>query len=85
MIPLELSGAITIVALVVLGIFVYPWLLEKRGGKVAVALITVALAGLYFFFDRGRSSWAVAAGLGVLWALAPLVAAWITRRTRGPL
>ena len=83
MIPLELAGVITIAALVGLGIFVYPWMLQKRWGAAVVALVTVALAVLYFFFDRGRSSPLLAALLGLLWAMAPVIAALIIRRTRG--
>ena len=84
MIPLELASIITIAALVGLGIFIYPWMLQKRWGATVVALVTVALAVLYFFFDRGRSSPVVAMAFGALWALAPVVAAWVTGRTRGP-
>jgi len=84
MIPLELAGVITIALLVALGIFVYPWMLQKRWGVAVIALMTTALAVLYFFFDRERSSPIVAATFGLLWALAPVAAAWITRRTRGP-
>ena len=80
MISLEVAGALTVVALVGLGIFVYPWLLTKRGGAIAVAVFTVALAVAYFYFDRGRSSTAVAATLGLLWALLPVLAGVITRR-----
>ncbi len=83
MIPLELSGVITVVALVALGIFVYPWMLGKRWGKVAIAFITLTLAALYLYFDRGRASLVVSAGLGALWALAPVIAAWLARRMRG--
>lgn len=80
MIPLEIAGAVTVAALVGLGIFVYPWLLARRGGALVIAAVTVALAYLYYRFDRGRSSDAVAALLGLLWALAPVVAGVITAR-----
>lgn len=80
MIPLEVAGTVTVAALVGLGIFVYPWLLAKRGGALVVVLISIALAVAYFHFDRGRSSTAVAALLGLLWALLPVVAGIVTRR-----
>ena len=85
MIPLDLAGALTVLALVGLGIFLYPWLLTKRGGALIVAALTVALAVIYYNFDRGRSSAPVAALLGVLWALLPVVAGVITRRVNRPL
>ena len=85
MISLELAGALTVAALVGLGIFVYPWLLTKRGGAWIVALVTVALAVAYFFFDDGRSSAPIAALLGLLWALLPVVAGIITRRANKAL
>lgn len=83
MISIELAGTLTVIALVALGIFIYPWLLDKRGGVVVVTVVTVLLAVAYFFFDRERSSAVVSALLGLLWALAPVIAALITRRTRG--
>ena len=85
MIPLDLAGALTVLALVGLGIFVYPWLLTKRGGPLIVAALTVALAVIYYNFDRGRSSAPVAALLGLLWALLPVVAGVITRRVNRAL
>ncbi len=83
MISIQLAGVITIAALVGLGIFVYPWLLNQRWGAGVIAVITVALAVAYFFFDHPRSSPWVAAALGAFWALAPVIAGLITRRTRG--
>ena len=83
--PLDLAGALTVAAFVGLGIFVYPWLLTKRGGVVPIAAITVALAAIYYHFDDGRSSAPVAALLGLLWALLPVVAGVITRRVNRAL
>ena len=83
MISVELAGTVTVAALVALGIFIYPWLLDKRGGAWGVALMTALLAVAYFFFDRERTSTAVAALFGLLWALAPVIAALITRHVRG--
>lgn len=83
MISIELAGTLTVIALVALGIFIYPWLLDKRGGVAVVAVITGLLAVAYFFFDRERSSVVVTALLALLWAVAPVIAAFITRRTRG--
>jgi hypothetical protein len=80
-VPNALAGTITIVALIGLGIFVYPWLLARRGGAAAVAVATLALALLFFQFDRGENaSTATSAGLAALWALAPAIVAVIVRR-----
>ncbi len=79
--PNALAGTITIVALVALGIFVYPWLLARRGGPVAVVAATAVLALLFHQFDRGSgASTALSAGFALLWALAPAITAVIVRR-----
>lgn len=79
--PNAFAGTITIVALVALGIFVYPWLLARRAGRVAIVAATAALALLFYQFDRGSGApAAVSAGLAVLWALAPAITAVIVRR-----
>lgn len=82
MLSVELAGAITVFLLVSLGIFIYPWLLGKRWGGALIGLITLGLAGLYFYFDQGRSSTLVAASFAALWALAPVAISLITRRKR---
>jgi hypothetical protein len=70
-VPNSLAGAVTVVALVGGGIFVYPWLLARRRGAIAVAAITAALAALFFHFDRGSGSAAASAAFALLWAAAP--------------
>ena len=80
-VPNALAGTVTIVALVALGIFVYPWLLARRGGAPAIAIATLALALLFFRFDRASGApTAVSAGFALLWALAPAITAVIVRR-----
>lgn len=80
-VPTALAGAVTVAVLVGLGIFVYPWLLARRYGAAVIALVTLALAALFFYFDLGRgTSTPVSIALGVLWALAPLVAGLIVHR-----
>ena len=72
-VPLWIAGSITIVALVGLGIFVYPRWLQRTRGRVLVALTTAALAALFHWFDGGRSTEAVLrVALALLWALAPM-------------
>ena len=51
-IPTAVAGAITIVFLVALGIFIYPLLLKRRAGFVILAAVTVALAMHWFDLDR---------------------------------
>jgi len=72
-IPAKLSGSITIVLLVALGVFVYPWLLKRRGGAIVVGALTVMLTGLFYLFDdpRGVES-TTSVALAVVWALLPL-------------
>jgi glucan phosphoethanolaminetransferase (alkaline phosphatase superfamily) len=80
-VPTGVAGTITIVLLVVLGIFVYPWLLKKRFGGAVVAAATALLALMFYQFDRGHgASAATSAALGVLWAAAPAVAGLIVAR-----
>lgn len=75
------GGAVTVVLLFVLGILVYPALLGRGwAGRVAVAALTLALWALYAWFDRGRGTPLLSALLGLLWALAPVVAGVISRR-----
>ena len=80
-IPQGLAGAVTLAALVGLGIFVYPWLLKQRGGGAWVAGITAVLALLFYAFDAGTgTSDTVSAALALLWALAPVAAGVIVWR-----
>ena len=68
------------VALVGGGIFLYPWLLARRGGAIAVAVITAALALLFFAFDRGSGNLTASAILALLWAAAPAAVGMIVFR-----
>ena len=79
-VPIALSGALTVVALVGGGIFLYPWLLARRGGAVAVTAITAALAPLFFLFDRGSGSPIASAAFALLWAAAPAVVGLVVFR-----
>ena len=79
-VPNALAGALTVVALVGGGIFLYPWLLARRGGAIQVAAITVALAALFFFFDRGSGNSTASAILALLWAAAPAAVGRIVYR-----
>lgn len=74
------AGAVTIACIVVLGIFVYPLLLGKRHGTLAVAAGTVVLTLLFFSFQNDEAP-ATRLIFAVIWALAPVLAAVITRRT----
>lgn len=81
--PTWFGGAVTIALLIVLGIFVYPWLLKRRGGAVVVAAITALLALLYFAFDRASGiSTTASALLALTWAVAPVVAGAIVYRAQ---
>jgi len=77
----DLGGAVTVVALVGLGLFGYPWLL-RRGvvGRIALALTSTLLVALYYGFDGGRSAPAVALAFALAWAALPLVAGLVTVR-----
>lgn len=79
-IPTALGGAITLLLIVVLGIFVYPWLLRKRR-FAGVAVATVLLALLFAAFqagsgDTGPLPMVIAAAL----AAVPLIAGLIVAR-----
>lgn len=80
-VPIGIAGAITIVLIVGLGIFVYPRLLAKRGGKWIVALATALLAVLFHAFDsRSGLTGTTAAAVAAALALAPLAAGLIVWR-----
>lgn len=79
--PTPIAGTVTIVALIGLGIFIYPFLLKQRGGVGLVGAITVMLTFLFYAFDSARDEpIALSAGLAVLWALAPVAAGVIVYR-----
>ncbi len=81
--PNWFAGTVTIAALVGLGIFVYPWLLQRRGAAV-IGAVTVLLTFVFYAFDRSSSvPIATSALLAALWALAPVLAGVIVWRLQG--
>jgi hypothetical protein len=82
-VAVEVAGTLTIVALIVFGVFVYPWLLARRGGGFAVAAITALLALLFYLFDRpGAAAPSTSLALALVWAALPAVAGLIVDRLR---
>ena len=82
---LSISGPVTIGCLVILGIFVYPWLLARGArGIAAIAFGTIALTALYAYFGRATEPAALRYAMALLWALAPLLAALIAVRVQRP-
>lgn len=79
-VPVPVAGSITIALTVVLGVFVYPWLLQRRLGVLVVALATVALSILFTVFTGSDYSPVQRAVSGVLCGLAPVVAGVIVWR-----
>lgn len=79
-VPVPLAGAITIALVVVLGVFVYPWLLRQRFGAGAVAVATLSLSALFFVFAGSEVPTIERVVTGVLCALAPLLAGVIVWR-----
>jgi hypothetical protein len=76
-----LAGSVTIALIVVLGIFVYPWLLKRRYGGAAVAATTLLLAALFVAFQHASSDAADDVGWWAgLAALVPLIAGLIVAR-----
>lgn len=83
--PNWLAGTVTIVCLVGLGIFIYPWLLRQKGGAGAIGAITVLLTFVFYNFDRANDVPIVAsAALALLWALAPVVAGLVVWKLTRP-
>jgi hypothetical protein len=81
--PNWFAGTVTIVALIGLGIFIYPWLLARRGGAGAIGAVTVLLTFLFYVFDRRNDvPIPVSALLALLWAVAPVVAGVVVHRLR---
>jgi hypothetical protein len=80
-VPVKLGGSVTIVVLVVFGIFLYPWLLKHRGGALAVVALTAALTALFHRFDRSDASFVLA----FIWASLPALTGFLVHyfRTRG--
>ncbi|MFN9031647.1 MAG: hypothetical protein ACK5XM_15880, partial [Betaproteobacteria bacterium] len=82
--PNWFAGTVTIVALIGLGIFIYPWLLARRGGAGAIGAVTVLLSFLFYVFDRRNDvPIPVSALLALLWAVAPVAVGFIVRRIQG--
>lgn len=83
-----LAGTVTIVFLVAFGIFIYPMLFRRRGGALIVAAITLALAALFYFFDRGTGTQpGTSVLLALIWAALPVVTGivtWHLQRKRTP-
>jgi hypothetical protein len=79
-VPNWLAGSMTAAILVGFGIFLYPWLLRRRYGVVAVAVISAALTLLYFSFDRGSGGAHVSFAFALLWAAAPVIAGVVVYR-----
>jgi hypothetical protein len=82
--PVEVSGAITVALIVVLGIFIFPWVLRRRAGRAVVAVSTVLLAALFILFEsaRGNSDGVGVLVAGLLGAAPALAAAIVTRLQR---
>lgn len=80
-VPVEVAGALTVMLVVVLGVFVYPALLARRGGRLLVALATALLTALLLVFDRD-SGLSTGAALAVALAIAsaPVITGAIVRR-----
>ncbi len=85
-VPVSISGSITVALIVVLGVFVYPWLLRRRGGRVIVAVITLLLAALFIAFESAgeRSGTAGAVVAGLLGAAPAVAGVIVTRLQRSP-
>jgi hypothetical protein len=79
--PNWLAGTVTIVALIGLGIFAYPWLLARKGGVGVIGALTVLLTFLFYVFDRSNDvPIAASALLALLWAVAPVAAGVVVHR-----
>jgi hypothetical protein len=84
-IPTTLSGPITIALIVLLGVFVYPWLLGRSNGRGLLAIATLLLAALFMAFEAGHeaatTTRVVLAGLlGLAPAVAGIIVARLQRR-----
>ena len=75
----QVAGAITIALIVVLGIFVYPWLIAQRYGPWVVGVMTILLGALFVIF-QGSGSSTYSQALAAAWALGPVIAGVIVYR-----
>jgi hypothetical protein len=82
--PVGVSGSISVALIVVLGIFVFPWLMRRRAGRVVVVVTTVLLAALFIAFETARGSSEAASFVvaGLLGAAPALTAVIVTRLQR---
>lgn len=72
-VPVGLAGTLTILFLVAFGVFFYPWLLKRRGGKFVVAGLSVLLGVLFYLFDDSdHVETSTSVGLALFWALLPV-------------
>jgi hypothetical protein len=83
-IPLAISGPATIALIVVPGIFAYPWLLRRPGGRAAIAVTTLVLAAFSCCSRLVEASTVLSFGCAGLLALAPLAAGIVVARLQGP-
>jgi hypothetical protein len=80
-VPVNVSGSLTILFLVVFGVFFYPWMLKRRGGALVVAALTALLAVLFYLFDDPvGAETSTSAALAVVWALLPVITGVIVKR-----
>ena len=76
-----LAGSVTIAFMVAFGIFLYPWLLKRRGGLLVASALTVFLAVLFYLFDRPMGIQArPSVTLAVVLAVLPLGIGFLVKR-----
>ncbi|HYS12277.1 MAG TPA: hypothetical protein VEN28_03120 [Burkholderiaceae bacterium] len=79
-ISVNLAGSLTILFLVGFGMFLYPWLLKRRGGVLVVAALTAMLTVLFYLFDDPTGVETSTSGaLALVWALLPLAAGLVVK------
>ena len=82
-ISVTLAGTLTIAVLVGFGVFLYPWLLRRRGGALIVGAITVVLAVLFYYFDNPNSAESITSGvLAVVLAVLPVLTGLLVKYTK---
>jgi len=78
-----LAGSVTIAFMVAFGIFLFPWLLNRRGGLLVASVLTVLLAVLFYLFDRPMGLQASpSVTLAVILAGLPLGIGFLVKRLR---
>jgi hypothetical protein len=83
-IPVGLAGTLTILFLVSFGVFLFPWLLKRRGGTFMVIGLTALLAVLFYLFDASSGVQSgTSAALALIWALLPLGTGLLVKRLQG--